>query len=288
VKNPRIAPQRKRPHTVADQHRFSPANTPMALSLDLPQLERVPAPRRAPQATALPRPQRRDVHLWELHLDQPPDAVVLLDATERTRAQRFVHDLHRTRYIAAHAWLRRILGCYLACAPQDLEFVLGPHGKPELRAPWSAQRPAPLRFNLSHSDNRALLAVSNDVAIGVDIEAIRPDLPDATLAAGVLTAAERAELEQTPAAQRAAVFFACWTRKEACMKALGLGLALEPRSLHVGMTARRQTLQIEQTRFPLDLSPLPGPAGFAVALAAVGGFGEVTRHHVDALPGRLN
>lgn len=267
----------------------------MAPSLDLPKAAQIPAPRHAsltPQATALPRPQRRDVHLWELHLDQPPpDAVVLLDATERTRAQRFVHDLHRTRYIAAHAWLRRILGRYLACAPQDLEFALGPYGKPELRAPWSAQRPAPLRFNLSHSNNMALLAVSNDVAIGVDIEAIRPDLPDATLAAGVLTAAERAELEQTPVAQRAAVFFACWTRKEACMKALGLGLALEPRSLHVGMAAQRQTLQIEQAESanpPLDLSPLPGPAGFAVALAAVGGFGEVTRHHVDALSGRLN
>lgn len=267
----------------------------MAPSQVLPLIEQAPALRCAsltPQATALPRPQRRDVHLWELHLDQPPpDAVVLLDATERTRAQRFVHDLHRTRYIAAHAWLRRILGRYLACAPQDLEFSIGPYGKPELCAPQSALRPAPLRFNLSHSDNRALLAVSNDVAIGVDIEAIRPDLPDATLAAGVLTATELAELEQTPVAQRAAVFFACWARKEACMKALGLGLALEPKSLHVGMAVQRQTLQIgqvEQDDPPLDLSPLPGPAGFAVALAAVGGFGEVTRHSVNALEGELN
>lgn len=261
----------------------------MAPLLELPQLEQeivlptaICAPRQA-VAPPLPRPQQRDVQVWELHLDQPPpNAVDLLDSTEQARAQRFVHALHRTRYIAAHAWVRRILGRYLDRAPQDLRFDIGPYGKPQWRQPQpDAPQPAPLRFNLSHSNDIALLAVSTGMDIGVDIEAIRPDLPDATLAAGVLTAAELAELEQLPAGQRTEVFFACWARKEACMKALGLGLALEPQRLHVGMAVRRQQLRLPQADAPLTLCPLPGPGGYAAALAAVGGLGRVSLHHAD-------
>lgn len=267
----------------------------MALLLELPNLEQetlltatIRAPRQ-PVTPALPCAQQRDVHVWELPLDQsPPNAVDLLDATEQARAQRFVHALHRTRYIAAHAWLRRILGRYLDRAPQDLRFDIGPYGKPELRPlqPDKSQ-PAPLRFNLSHSNDIALLAVSTGVDVGVDIEAIRPDLPDATLAAGVLTALELAELEQLPTSQRAEVFFACWARKEACMKALGLGLALEPKRLHVGMAAQRQQLRPLQSDGPLDLCLLHAPGGYAAALAVVGGFGQVTSHSVDEPSWRL-
>jgi len=263
-----------------------PHNTLMAPPLELlpPEQDAMPLNRIAaspmPQTQALERPRARDVHVWELNLDEPPPgAVHLLDTTERTRAQRFVHDLHRNRYIAAHAGMRLILGRYLNHAPHALQFVIGPYGKPELSP---SQQPcadaAPLRFNLSHSNDIALLAVSTDVAIGVDIEALRPGLPDAALATGVLTATELAELERLPAGQRTEAFFACWARKEACMKALGLGLALEPRHLHVGMAAQRQWVQHRQGHAPLDLAPLPCRAGHAAALAAVGGFGRVTLH----------
>ncbi|MDD4888079.1 MAG: 4'-phosphopantetheinyl transferase superfamily protein [Thiomonas sp.] len=263
----------------------------MPPSLELTQLEQHTLLRTksdAPltlQTKALARPQPRDVQVWELNLDQPPpDALQWLDMAERTRAQRFVHALHRNRYIAAHAWLRRILGDCLERAPQDLQFVLGPYGKPELAASeQTCAGAAALRFNLSHSNNIALLAVSTGMDIGVDIEAIRPGLPDATLAAGVLTAAELAELERLPAGQRTPVFFACWTRKEACMKALGLGLALEPKRLHVGMATQRQQVHHQPGKTQLDLAPLHCRDGYAAALAAVDGFGRVTMHTIDEL-----
>ncbi|OYV35301.1 MAG: hypothetical protein B7Z83_07455 [Thiomonas sp. 20-64-5] len=268
----------------------------MPSSLELPQLEQNTLPHiqsgapPALQTQALARPLPRDVQVWELHLDQPPpNAMQVLDRSEHARALRFVHDLHRNRYIAAHAWLRRILGSYLQRAPQDLQFVIGPYGKPELsQSEQASAETGPLHFNLSHSNDIALLAVSTDMAIGVDIEALRPGLPDATLATGVLTAAELAELEQLPAGQRTAVFFACWARKEACMKALGLGLALEPRRLHVGMTVQRQQVHLQQSHVPLDLARLPCRDGYAAALAGVGGFGRVTLQSVGELSRRLN
>jgi 4'-phosphopantetheinyl transferase len=271
-------------------------NTLMAPTLELPLPEQdivlpsQPGASLMLQNEALARPQARDVQVWELNLDQPPPgAIQCLDTTERERALRFVHDLHRNRYIAAHAWLRHILGRYLERAPHDLQFVIGPYGKPELSQSEQACTPAaPLRFNLSHSNHIALLAVSMDVAIGVDIEAIRPGLPDATLAAGVLTAAELAELEQLPTGQRTDMFFSCWARKEACMKAMGLGLALEPKRLHVGMTTQRQWVHLQQSDTPLDLSALPCRGGHAAALAAVGGFGRVTLYAMDELSRSLH
>ena len=234
-------------------------------------------------AAPLSRPQQRDVHVWELDLRRPPAcALDLLDAAEQERARRFVFAVDQTRFIAAHGWTRQILGRYLKRAPQDLQFALGPHGKPALTG---HSGDATLCFNLSHSLDKALLAVSNGVPLGVDIEAIRPDLHDAALASGVLTADEFAELVQLPPRQQTGVFFACWARKEACMKALGLGLALEPKTLHIGMAVTRQRVVLKDLLIPadpqiaaadfIDLSALQSPPGHAAALAVLGGFGKV-------------
>lgn len=236
-------------------------------------------------AVALPRPRQREVHVWEFDLHRPPaHAIDLLDPTEHERALRFVFAIDQSRFIAAHGWLRQILGRYLGRAPQALQFVIGPYGKPELAEQHDE---APLCFNLSHSGDKALLAVSDGIPLGVDIEATRANLPDATLAAGVLTAAELSELAQIPAQQRTVVFFACWTRKEACMKALGLGLALDPKSLHVGLAVARQQLNQDQSADAIDLSPLQSPPGYAAALAVMGGFERVVYRRANS-SGRPN
>ncbi|WP_055451231.1 4'-phosphopantetheinyl transferase family protein [Thiomonas bhubaneswarensis] len=237
-----------------------------------------PRPREA--AAPLARPQLRDVHIWELDLRHPPaHAFDLLDSGEQERARRFVFAIDQTRYIAAHGWMRQILGRYLGRAPQDLTFIFGPHGKPAL---IGRRDDVSLCFNLSHSLDKALLAVSNGMPVGVDIEAIRPDLPDSALAAGVLTEGELDELAQLPPRQQTAVFFSCWTRKEACMKALGLGLALEPKTLHVGMMPARQRVIADEADDFIDVSPLPSPSGHAAALATLGGFGKVLYRQATA------
>lgn len=223
-----------------------------------------------------------EVQVWELPLDRPPPhATALLDAAEHDRARRFVHALHRNRYIAAHAWTRCILARHLGCAPQTLRFASAAHGKPRLHD-------STVQFNLSHCGDVALLALAADIAVGVDVEAVRPDLPDPALAQAVLTAAELHAWQRLPAARRAAAFFACWTRKEACLKALGLGFALDPRQVHVGIAAQRQQLRCAPFAAGIDLVPLHVRDGHAAALAAVGGITRITLHCTDDLDGRLS
>src|SRR5262249_44099313 len=109
----------------------------------------------------------------------------------------------------------------LGAAPGALQFRYGEHGKPELiDAP-------PLHFNVAHSECHGLFAVAADAvgAIGIDIEVLR-DVADAdAIAERFYSAADRAALAALPAADRSAAFLRCWTRKEAYVKGLGLGLA---------------------------------------------------------------
>ena len=226
---------------------------------------------------ALQRPQGRDVHMWHIDLrDMGTDAVNLLDAAEIARAQRFVYAHDWRRYVAAHAWLRRVLGAYLGMAPQHLRFDAGAHGKPAL-AHQHMNGDAPLRFNMSHSKDIALIAITSGLEVGVDIEALRDDLPGPDLAAGVLSAGELDELARCASQDHTAAFVGCWTRKEDCLKALGVGLGLEPRALSVGLQAQRMTLQLGGGEASVDLTPLPCPAGYAAALAVVGGFAHIAR-----------
>ena len=230
-------------------------------------------------------PQGRNVHVWRLDLrDMGADAAALLDATETERAQRFVYANDWRRYVAAHAWLRRILGAYLGMPPQQLRFATSPHGKPVLLQASRGVGPSPLCFNLSHSKDLALIAVTAGIEVGVDIEAVRSDLPGPDLAAGVLSATELDELAQCAAADHADSFVGCWTRKEACLKALGVGLQLEPRGLHVGLHPQRQTVQLDGVDAPIDITPLAAPSGHCAALAVVGGFAHIEPQDAAHLP----
>ncbi|WP_051849396.1 4'-phosphopantetheinyl transferase superfamily protein [Thiomonas sp. FB-Cd] len=226
-------------------------------------------------------PLGRDVHVWFLDLhDMGPNATSLLDVAEMSRAQRFVYEHDWRRYVAAHAWLRRILASYTGVDARHLRFVTGPHGKPQLAPTFYTDTPLPT-FSLSHSKDWALVAVAAGVDVGVDIEAVRADLPGADLAAAVLTDGEKAELDAIPTVDHAAAFVGCWARKESCLKALGIGLGLEPRALYAGVHAQRCCVRPkgEGAAGHVDVAPLPAPPGFAAALAAVDGFANV--HHLD-------
>lgn len=186
--------------------------------------------------------------LWRIDLDQPvpTEAHARLSAEELARAARFVFPRDRQRYIAAHAALRQVLARRLGNgaepAAEPLAFVHGPHGKPALAAP------AHLHFNLSHSRGVGLVALSEDCELGVDVEQIRP-MNDATaMAAAYFTSAEQAALAaceaDAGAGARDRAFFTCWTRKEACLKALGIGLYLAPRGVEVGVLPVARTVEI--------------------------------------------
>lgn len=150
-----------------------------------------------------------------------------LDDGERARADRFHFEVHRDRYVAAHGQLRGLLGRYAGVPPEELRFEQEERGKPRLAAAFtSGMQSGDLFFNLSHSADEGLLAITRVAPLGADIE-VQRDLADLeTLATSHFTRSEMDELHSLPQARRHDGFFAAWTRKEAYVKALGAGLSV--------------------------------------------------------------
>jgi 4'-phosphopantetheinyl transferase len=216
------------------------------------------------------------VHVLSARLDVAAARRGSLRATlsrdERERAGRFRFDVHRDRFVVARGLLREILGAFLGVSPARLAFEYGPHGKPSLAAPFAAED---LRFNVSHAGGLALYAVTRGAEVGVDVEAVG-ELPGAEdIAARFFSAREQADLLSLGPARRTEAFFACWTRKEAFLKATGDGLARPLDSFDVslvpGLPARLERVEGEPReagRWSLaEVRPAPGLVG-AVAVAA--------------------
>jgi 4'-phosphopantetheinyl transferase len=153
-----------------------------------------------------------------------------LSAEEQARADRFFRDVHRRRFVIAHGALRRILADYLDVMPGVLEFVTGEHGKPAL-TPIAGPQPAAVEFNLSHSGDLALVAVTRANPVGVDVEQWDEGVECLELAERFFSPNERRALRALAKAPNHVVagFFAAWTRKEAYLKATGHGIV---RGLH--------------------------------------------------------
>ena len=175
-----------------------------------------------------------EVHLWRAPLDVASEAVARLGATltvaELGRAASFRFDRDRARFVAARGQLRLLLAQYLDANAREIVLMEGSHGKPSL-----AVGPSWLRFNLSHSDGVAVYAVARDHEVGVDLERIRSDFQFEEVARHYYSPRERAHLAGLPEADRLFAAFNCWTRKEAYLKAVGVGIALRLDGCDVGV-----------------------------------------------------
>jgi 4'-phosphopantetheinyl transferase len=164
-----------------------------------------------------------EVHVWHSSLDLPEktlDSLLdLLDADEMDRASRFKFPAPRNQFIASHAFLRTVLGRYLQTRPHDIQFRTSTHGKPELTA-------GELRFNLSHTEAAAAVAIARRRPVGVDVERVRENLEPLELADRFFSRQEAEWLRAQPESKRIPAFFACWTAKEAYIKACGGGLSI--------------------------------------------------------------
>ncbi len=178
------------------------------------------------------------LEVWHVDLGLPwrsAELLDLLDARERAQAARFRFVHLADAYIVAHAALRSVLSRWLGQRPQDVVFDFNAYGKPSI-----AQSGAPV-FSLSHTLGAALCAVAPSGEIGVDIERKRP-LAKTELVERFFSPTEIAQFNELAPEQQEAGFFSGWTRKEAYIKAKGLGLSLP------------------LNRFAVDLSPASAPA----------------------------
>lgn len=168
-----------------------------------------------------------EVHVWRAPLDWPLPRVQVLQQIltddERQRADRFHFAHDRQHYIVARGLLRTLLGHYLQQPPDQLRFSYNAYGKPAL---LTAPEQAPLSFNLSHSGGLVLYAFARHRALGIDIEKMRTNLEYEQIAEHVFSVYERGVLRALPADQKIDAFFNGWARKEAYIKARGLGLSL--------------------------------------------------------------
>jgi 4'-phosphopantetheinyl transferase len=178
--------------------------------------------RTAPSSLASPR---REVHVWRARLDvsnaERSARRAVLDDAEQAQAAAYRLERDRRRFTVARGVARAVLATYSQVAPGAIRFHLGTHGKPALLGTGETS----LRFNVSHSEEIALIAVS-DVELGVDVEHARGGFDVLELSEQAFSRAENDALLRLPPVQRRAAFFACWTRKEAYIKATGLGLTM--------------------------------------------------------------
>jgi 4'-phosphopantetheinyl transferase len=179
-----------------------------------------------------------DVHVWMSTLDFSEGTVARMAAwlsdDERQRAARFRHQRHRDKFIAGRAMMRGVISRYVEPDPRDLVFEYLSHGKPKLAG---ALRESGLEFNLSHSGNVALCAVTRGVTVGVDVERIRELRDMQGLANRFFSREEATQLECESEEERLASFFRCWTRKEAYVKAIGQGISCPLDSFAVSISA---------------------------------------------------
>lgn len=214
-----------------------------------------------------------EVHVWRISLLCGPAetarhlALLTPDEAARAEAYRFAKD--RTAFIVRRSVLRILIGEYLGRSPFRLPFILTAYGQPLLPTDAGA---ADLRFSVSHSGGVALLALARACEIGVDIEAIRSVVDYCGVAKSFFSRREQEALQALPQEQQCAAFFACWSRKEAYIKARGRGLSIPLDQFDVSL-APGAPPQLLATRDPADAQPVwslyaldPGPQ-FAAALA---------------------
>lgn len=174
--------------------------------------------------------QRNQIHLWICNtLDICDSARLsqyrqLLNDEECSRVDRFYFDKDKHDYLVSHAMVRLVLSEYAAVAPQHWQFEHNAYGKPTV----SSVHPLnfDLRFNLSHTHGKAVLAVTSTSAIGVDIESKERNSHCLNLANHFFSQSEAQSLNKLDKQTQQERFFDYWTLKEAFIKAVGKGLSI--------------------------------------------------------------
>ncbi|UVC07737.1 4'-phosphopantetheinyl transferase superfamily protein [Rhizobium sp. TH2] len=225
------------------------------------------------------------IDIWSWSLDRSiPEVSRLWDTLspeETLRATRFVRERDAIRFSTARGLMRMVLSQYLGVQASAVILVTNTHGKPQI----GPSMQVPLQFNLSHSADRAVLAVCDMFPIGIDIEQIRPINED--VAGRFFSRRECAAIKGLQQQDYLHAFYRCWTRKEAFVKAHGMGLLLPLDSFDVTvedkLPPRLERLDgDEQASESWKLFNVDAPPGFVGAVAAMTG-GEAVRLRYQSL-----
>jgi 4'-phosphopantetheinyl transferase len=214
------------------------------------------------------------VHVWVARLDCDESALRELEVTlspdEISRAARFHFAEDRNHYVIARGVLRELLGRYLLQAPEGVRFSYGPRGKPFIMGSEGN-----LCFNVSHSGDLAVYAIARERNLGIDVEQIAPDSAGEDIARRYFSAREIQDLQGLDAADRVQGFFRCWTRKEAYLKATGMGLHTPLDSFSVSILPGEPARFLGGVEPGWQLAAYDPGEGYAAALVYDGGPSSV-------------
>lgn len=225
-------------------------------------------------------PQSKEIHVWsvvapELGADQLRST---LSPDELSRSEKFHFEPDRRSFINRRGILRVILASYLDTLPASVRFSYNAFGKPSIDGPVQVNN---FRFNLSHSAQLLRIAVAINREVGIDVEVVDESVPIDSVASRVFAPRELAELKALPESLRRARFFSCWTRKEAYIKARGLGLSMPLDSIDLSAEPGRSAILVEEAGtndvVHWRVENLESNAHYSTAIAAMGRDWQVLR-----------
>lgn len=226
-----------------------------------------------PGADARSRLRAGELHVWQYDLDRghpgPPGPPVLSEV-ERGRAARLVFEHDRRRFRAGRIALRRTLSRYVGDPPESLALHTGAGGKPYLAD-------SEIEFNVSHSQNAWICVLAHRNPVGVDVELLRAVPDSLALARRFFSPFEAAALASVPPEDRDRAFLTCWTRKEAYLKVLGVGIAADLGAFVAGFGPGDVTLE----------STVPGIVGDVHLHTCAPGPGAIAALAFTAKPSRI-
>lgn len=209
-----------------------------------------------------------EIHVWltSTKVDKKQLAILwnILTPTEKGKTNQFKFAKLKHRFIISQGTLRFLLGKYLKIKPELIVFERNKYGKPYVKNLSTA-----IKFNLSHAHNLILFAFTLKHEIGVDIELARRNFPIDEISKRFFHADENQALLALPAKQRVAAFFNCWVKKEALIKAIGLGLFYALDKFNVDFSAHQSKVQIENLakKSSWSVRKLSVPPNYLAALA---------------------
>ena len=213
-----------------------------------------------------------EVHIWRFYQEETNSQIEtlqgILSPDELARSEKFHFEKDRKKFILTRGILRKLLGSYLGKNPQQIRFNYTSFGKPFLAIDSENNN---LSFNLSHSGELVLYAITRNQKIGIDIEQIRDHTDVMAIAKRFFSPAEIGEMEKANEKNRTELFFTYWTRKEAFVKALGKGVSFPMERLDVSLLNKfspiiKSTAENNETACLNVQDLLPGD-GYLAAIA---------------------
>jgi 4'-phosphopantetheinyl transferase len=213
-----------------------------------------------------------EIHIWRFYQEETNSQIETLQAIlsrdELARSEKFHFEKDRKKFILTRGMLRKLLGSYLGKDPQQVRFNYSSFGKPFLAFDSENDN---ISFNLSHSGEIALYAITRNQKIGIDVEQIGDHTDVMAIAKKFFSPGEIGEMEKANEKNRTQLFFRYWTRKEAFVKALGKGVSLPMERLDVSLLNKispivKLTVENNETACLYVQDLFPGD-GYAAAIA---------------------